>query len=542
MTTVIKTKNSTTTTTAPSSLAQGELAVNITDKKLWVGNAAGTPVQIAGTGAATAGGSNTQVQYNSSGAFAGSSNMTFDGTALTLGGNPTLSAGTANGVLYLNGSKVATSGTGLVFDGTNLGIGTSSPNALLDVFGSGKSVLVGGTSSANIPTQISASNLYLSTGWDASNKRNVSISVDGNNNMLFGGSGSIAYANLPSTASYTTRMTLDSSGNLGLGVTPSAWGTTSKAFELSAGSIESRSSTLSFGTNAYYNAGWKYVGSAAAALYAQSSGIHYWYNAPSGTAGNTANFTQTMTLDANGNLLVGTTTGSFASGGGINVKNASSGVVRIIGGANTGFDLQQDSGANTYVWNRDSGYMAFATANTERMRIDSSGNLLIGKTSTSNTAIGTAICTDAVAGINTVRSASTNGSTTWEVYSTGASAYRFYVGMGGTIYATSTSISAISDQSLKENVKDLETGLAEVMALKPRRFDWKNGDATNVAGFIAQEVEEVLPELVTDYKYSQDEDGNQITKKSLKMGDMLPTLVKAIQELKAEVDALKAAK
>ena len=85
----------------------------------------------------------------------------------------------------------------------------------------------------------------------------------------------------------------------------------------------------------------------------------------------------------------------------------------------------------------------------------------------------------------------------------------------------------------------METCLTEVLALKPRRFDWKNGDATNVAGFVAQEVEEVLPELVSDYMYNKDEDGNNITKKSLKMGDILPTLVKAIQEQQAIITDLK---
>ena len=126
------------------------------------------------------------------------------------------------------------------------------------------------------------------------------------------------------------------------------------------------------------------------------------------------------------------------------------------------------------------------------------------------------------------------------MYSTGASAYRFYVDWGGTIHATSTSITAISDQSLKTNIRTLETGLAEVMALKPRRFDWINGDASNVAGFIAQEVEAVLPELVTDAKYSVDEEGNDVYKKNLKMGDILPTLVKAIQEQQAIINQLKA--
>jgi hypothetical protein len=79
MATTIKLKNSVTTTGVPTALAQGEVAINITDKKVWVGNAATTPVQIVGAGAGGgAGGSDTQVQYNSSGALAGSSSFVWD--------------------------------------------------------------------------------------------------------------------------------------------------------------------------------------------------------------------------------------------------------------------------------------------------------------------------------------------------------------------------------------------------------------------------------------------------------------------------------
>jgi hypothetical protein len=92
MATTLKTKNSVVTTVVPTTLAQGELAVNITDKKMWVGNAATTPVQILGAGVTNdAGGSNTQVQYNSSGVLAGSANMTFSGTALTLANDASIS-------------------------------------------------------------------------------------------------------------------------------------------------------------------------------------------------------------------------------------------------------------------------------------------------------------------------------------------------------------------------------------------------------------------------------------------------------------------
>jgi hypothetical protein len=86
---------------------------------------------LAFTSVTTApGGSTTQVQYNNAGAFAGSANLTFNGTTLTAANtsittSETLSYGTANGVTYLNGSKVLTSGTALQFDGTNMGLGVT---------------------------------------------------------------------------------------------------------------------------------------------------------------------------------------------------------------------------------------------------------------------------------------------------------------------------------------------------------------------------------------------------------------------------------
>jgi hypothetical protein len=171
------------------------------------------------------------------------------------------------------------------------------------------------------------------------------------------------------------------------------------------------------------------------------------------------------------------------------------------------------------------------------MRIDSSGNLLVGKTSYNAAAVGVQVTQTGQ--VNSTLAGSTSATLSYALYSTGASAYRFYVGMDGTINATSTSISAISDVTLKTNIRDIDTGLTQIMALKPRRFDWINGDGTNVAGFISQEVEQVLPDLVSESKYSQDDEGNEITKKFLKMGDMIPTMVKAIQELSAEVNQLK---
>jgi hypothetical protein len=97
----------------------------------------------------------------------------------------------------------------------------------------------------------------------------------------------------------------DASGNLGLGVTPSA--STFPAIESSVGIFTGVSET-NVGANNYFNSGWKYItSSVGASRYRQGSGEHQWYTAPSGTAGNAITFTQAMTLTASGVLTLPTT-------------------------------------------------------------------------------------------------------------------------------------------------------------------------------------------------------------------------------------------
>jgi hypothetical protein len=366
---------------------------------------------------------------------------------------------------------------------------------------------------------------------------------------------------------------LDTNGNLGLGVTPSAGWNSGKAIEL--GQVQGNA-IWGLGINSLYltsNARWdgsnyRYTNNGAANVYGvgTGNGTFTWFNAPSGTAGNAITFTQAMTLDASGNLGIGTSSPAFkldvqAAECTTNVKsttgtnfvyqrfentggNLYAGIERSTGGflgptgAYEAFFVYGGTGGMA-LGSGGNGYVRFLTNNTERARIDSSGNLLWAKTAPLETTNGIQFAFD---GTNVSRlsigGANSSSATSLSVYSTTASAFRFFVSYAGQINATSTSITAISDQSLKENIRDLDTGLSEVMALRPRRFDWKEETQLpdkNVAGFIAQEVEQVLPELVYDYMYSEG-----VTKKSLKMGDILPTLVKAIQEQQAIIESLKA--
>ncbi|MEK9775562.1 MAG: hypothetical protein VW339_05370, partial [Quisquiliibacterium sp.] len=108
----------------------------------------------------------------------------------------------------------------------------------------------------------------------------------------------VAYLNGSKVLTTGSALVFDGS-NLGLGVTPSAWGTGSSMDVGTQTSVHySGSVGTLLGKNLYYNAGYKYKATGTARAYVQDDGGHSWSIAPSGTAGNAITFTQAMTLDA----------------------------------------------------------------------------------------------------------------------------------------------------------------------------------------------------------------------------------------------------
>jgi hypothetical protein len=113
----------------------------------------------------------------------------------------------------------------------------------------------------------------------------------------------------------------DASGNVGVGVTPSAWRNDSKAIQVGyAGSIAAKTGTeLVYLSSNFYEDGTgidRYINTAYASQYYQVSGTHVWRTAPSGTAGNAITWTQAMTLNASGNLGIGVTPRAWTSASG----------------------------------------------------------------------------------------------------------------------------------------------------------------------------------------------------------------------------------
>jgi hypothetical protein len=300
----------------------------------------------------------------------------------------------------------------------DLGIGTTSPAYKLEVNG------VGGVNTSNA----NAAEFHIKN-TSASARDWVLLSTG----SAWAGGGQTGYFNIYDNTAAQQRLTIDTSGNLGLGVTPTtivgASGVNGQGFQTNSLTISAYAGTdqTYFATNANttsYAGGWTYRVTAAATRYDQSSGSHIWYTAPSGTAGNAISFTQAMTLDASGNLGVGATTVSptglaILSGGqgkGVLVARNATGsptsgqslgsyaFKSIMDGVNSNSQAEamieavaaeNQSGStaatNLLFYTKPSG-VGPGSSPTERARITSGGNLNFGNSSADRaTTAGTAV-------------------------------------------------------------------------------------------------------------------------------------------------------
>ena len=372
--------------------------------------------------------------------------------------------------------------------------------------------------------------------------------------------------------SNTTRLTISSLGAVGIAVTPitdpyTATGGGWKTVQFGKGGILG-----AYGTDNESMSGFNtYVttdGSNKAIISSiGGTAIRYYedritFNTLS-TSGTAQTQSERMRINSAGNVGIGTTsvsTGYTGGTGSVTIQNARALVFNnasdTFNTSNAGGGITYFTDNNLYVDAKDSTSNMIFRVNTtqERMRINSSGHLLVGSASNNGRIeistrqdfyqdllylTGTQLYFGVTYSFQIVTSTQdfriVQGSERFRISANGS------IGAGGS----TTNIYNASDIRLKQNISTITSGLDKVAALNPVKFNWADGFEPNEAnktllGFIAQEVQEVVPEAIESFGGKVNLNGTEITD-TLRVNEkfLIPVLVKAIQELSVKNSRLE---
>jgi hypothetical protein len=262
----------------------------------------------------------------------------------------------------------------------NVGIGTSSP---IYTSATRTTTTINGTASANLSFGVNGTgygNIYADSAsfelGSTTNSNPVKFTIGG-----------------------TERMRIDASGSVGIGVVPSTiWSSSYDALQIGLGGSmyahAAAGSNMHMAANSVYegtapNYYDKYLTSSTASKYVQDSGLHIWSTAASGTAGDAITWSEAMRIDSSGNVGIGTSSPDTE----LHIEDATGNAVVQIESSAAGYSAVflgdvNDGDVGQIRYDHSDNSMRFGTnATAERMRIDASGNVLVGKTAT---AFGTA--------------------------------------------------------------------------------------------------------------------------------------------------------
>jgi hypothetical protein len=173
----------------------------------------------------------------------------------------------------------------------------------------------------------------------------------------------------------------------------------------------------------------------------------------------------------------------------------------------------------------------------EAMRIDSSNQLIVGKPSSSIGVMGIYFTPTGVS-IASV----TTGTNAYQLYSTSSSSYRFYVNENGGIYNFSGNNVNLSDERTKTNIEVAGSYLDKICSIPVKLFNYKDESEgeQRTLGVIAQDVEAVAPEFVSNDGWEGTEPEDGVPLKTIYSTDMMFGMMKAIQEQQELIKQLQA--
>ena len=397
----------------------------------------------------------------------------------------------------------------------NVGIGTSSPSARLDV----RTAALG-----------TALQLTDDTNYGAN-----FIGVSGGLKLAMNGSQTFAI-----WQDVNTRFLINSSGNVGIG-------TTSPIRKLTVSSAGAVEFVLQDTSQAANSRNWR--------IFNTGNTMYFGTLNDAGTAGN-----DYLTINSSGNVGIGTSSpsqkldveGGTRTYGIANFDGATYAALDFkVAGTHKGYIATANAvigggSANDLAVDASTGNLILATGDVERMRIDSSGNVIVGSTATIGTGgkLQVTSATDTFYAQSTA--ATTYAATVFNVTDTAARLTAYQYGSGGspanvgsvTTNGTTVAYNTSSDYRLKEDIAPMTGALAKVALLKPVTYKWKS-NGSDAEGFIAHELAEVCPAAVHGVKDAVNKDGNP-EYQGIDVSFLVATLTAAIQEQQALITSLTA--
>jgi len=431
-----------------------------------------------------------------------------------------LQNGTIKGQLFYDGTQTrlrSNLSTDLVLDTNDtermridssgrVGIGENSPSNPLEVVG----------------------NVRIKSA--AGDTQGLNISSDGNGDAFIDAGYSVS--DLKFGINGTERMRIDSIGRVGIGtsspaadldvngeiIAMSGSGVADRHIEIGVGRTGNGNSYVDLiGDTTYTDYGARLIryntgANATTRLDHRGTGnLSLWATDAGALQFGTSN-TERMRIDSSGNVGIGgTTTTGWANkqvvlDAGSDTSAAFVMVNNTTGRTATDGALMTLSGSDFYLINRESANMIFRTANTERMRIDSSGRLLVNGTSS---LYGQSIM-QVTSGSNTWTTMRNTDTGSAQQYTMVFARSSSNVGAISTTN-TSTIFTTSSDYRLKENVTGITDGIERVKQLAPSRFNFIANADTTVDGFLAHEAQTVVPEAVTGEKDAMRDEEYEVT-------------------------------
>ena len=459
-----------------------------------------------GTGTAVNGTANGVLYLNGTKKQVAGAAITFDGTNFATTGTatatkliPTGSSATGNG-LYLpaaNSVGISTNGTNAVYiDSTqNVGIGTASPSTKLHVAGSSAIARIDRTADASVNPELQLTAVARQFNVGVGGATFATAAIQG------------AYYLYDATAA-AYRFVIDSSGSVGIGTS-----SPSSKLQIAGGSIQLDTST----SVAFGNINTRIQGA--------SDGSFIWYG--SGT--------ERMRIDSSGSVGIGTTNPlnklqvKTQTNGNAGFANSTS----VAGGVK--ISCYNDAGSTSSPFEIDGSTLQFNIAAVEKMRIDSSGNLLVG-TTTART--GDNSLTFEPSNSYFQMRATGTGSLSQIGFQRNTSVTPVQVGDIATT-GTLTLYNTTSDYRLKTVIGPVANAGQRIDALQPIEYTW-NSDGSQTRGFLAHQFQEVYENSVSGIKDAVDDKGTPVYQ-SMQAGsaEVIADLVAEIQSLRKRLTALE---